>query len=222
MQRRLMVLVVAGRATWRPRRSAGLLLLSLVTLLGCVPAGDEREVAGVARIEFDGTVVGVTKNSEIKCLSRSDGGPPWFIKTRDSRFTIGGDRFQDWFVPRNRRADLHLQVSPGSYPEASVRFALGGSVYRSQADTSTEVKPDWEAGRVIFTDLPHVEGAQYKGRRQLNRLDIRWGCLTGRAGAEATVLAPAMFGIGSLKPRVPAGTGTSRPVTRPLHRVGSP
>jgi hypothetical protein len=170
--------MVAGRVPWRPRRLAGLLLLSLFILLGCVPAGDEREVAGVARIKFDGTAVGVTKNSEVKCLSRSDGGPPWFIKTRDSRFTIGGDRFQDWIVPRYGRADLHLQVTPGSHPEASVRFALGGSVYRSQADTRIEVKPAWEAGRVIFTDLPHVEGARYKGKRQLNRLDIRWGCAT--------------------------------------------
>jgi hypothetical protein len=178
MQRRLMIVVAAGRATWRQRRLAGLLLLSLFTLLGCVPSGDQREVAGVARIVFDGTAVGVTKNSGAKCLSRSDGGPPWFIETRDSRFTLGGDQFQDWFVPRNRRADLHLQVTPGSHPEASVRFALGGSVYRSQTDTPTEVKPDWEAGRAIFTDLPHVEGARYKGKRQLNRLDIRWGCLT--------------------------------------------
>ena len=174
---------MAMPGTWPRRRSAArwaATLLGLATLLGCVPPGDEREQDGLAVVKFDGIHVGEgTGWSGIICRSRSDGTAPWFIVTRDHRWKIGGDQFQDWQVPVRRlttRASLYLQITPGRPREAAVEFVIDTAVYRSTPETAAKVNPDWEAGRVVFTDVPLAEGKPYRGKRQLERLAIRWSC----------------------------------------------
>ena len=154
-------------------------LLGLEATIGCLPVGEGRQTGGHAHIRFDGN--GMLHWSGIRCRSRSDGAPPWFVETRAVEFKIGGDAFEDWRVvinghPTRARASLYLQVTPGGSPTARVAFGIDDAIYRSGESTGVALEPGREDGSVVLTDVPLVEGSPFRGKRQLDRLSIEWQC----------------------------------------------